>query len=74
MTVPQHPQHTSPVARRRGAALENTLLDAVWTQLQNVSYAKPTMNRVAERPRRAAPGFAAGRARVVLVGGKSWVA
>jgi AcrR family transcriptional regulator len=46
-------QHTSPdhpvASRRRGAALESALLDAAWTELQSVGYAKLTMERVADR-------------------------
>lgn len=39
-----------PVAtRRRGAALESALLDAAWSELQSVGYAKLTMERVADR-------------------------
>jgi len=42
--------HERPGAtRRRGAALENALLDAAWTELQSVGYAKLTMEGVAER-------------------------
>jgi AcrR family transcriptional regulator len=35
--------------RRRGTALQNALLDAAWTELQSVGYAKLTMERVADR-------------------------
>ncbi len=45
-------QHTSPdrplATRRRGAVLEKALLDAAWSELQSVGYAKLTMDRVAE--------------------------
>jgi AcrR family transcriptional regulator len=47
------PRHASPAplvaTRRRGAALENALLDAAWTELQSAGYAKLTMERVADR-------------------------
>jgi AcrR family transcriptional regulator len=50
MTTPSATSPARPVAtRRRGAALENALLDAAWTELQSVGYAKLTMERVAER-------------------------
>ncbi len=46
-------QHTSPAGRlatrRRGAVLEKALLDATWTELQSVGYAKLTMERIADR-------------------------
>jgi AcrR family transcriptional regulator len=35
--------------RRRGATLENALLDAAWAELQSSGYAKLTMERIAER-------------------------
>jgi AcrR family transcriptional regulator len=35
--------------RRRGAALENALLDAAWTELLDVGYNKLTMEGVADR-------------------------
>lgn len=40
-----HPRAT----RRRGAALEDALLDAAWGELQEVGYAKLTMEGVADR-------------------------
>ena len=46
---PNTSQDRPAATRRRGAALENALLDAAWTELQNVGYAKLTMERVAER-------------------------
>jgi AcrR family transcriptional regulator len=50
MTAPGHTSPDHPVAtRRRGAALEDALLDAAWTELQSVGYAKLTMERVADR-------------------------
>jgi AcrR family transcriptional regulator len=50
MVTPRHASPDRPVAtRRRGAALENALLDAAWTELQSVGYAKLTMERVADR-------------------------
>jgi AcrR family transcriptional regulator len=46
-------QHTSPdgplTTRRRGAVLEKALLEAAWSELQSVGYAKLTMERVADR-------------------------
>jgi AcrR family transcriptional regulator len=46
-------QHTSldhpPATRRRGETLQNALLDAAWTELQSVGYAKLTIERVADR-------------------------
>jgi AcrR family transcriptional regulator len=42
--------HETPRAtRRRGATLEQALLDAAWTELQESGYSKLTMERVAER-------------------------
>ena len=35
--------------RRRGAALEAALLDAAWAELQDVGYARLTMEGVADR-------------------------
>jgi AcrR family transcriptional regulator len=35
--------------RRRGAVLENALLDAAWTELRDVGYVKLTMEGVADR-------------------------
>jgi AcrR family transcriptional regulator len=50
MTTPVDTSPARPVAtRRRGAALENALLDAAWTELQSVGYANLTMERVADR-------------------------
>jgi AcrR family transcriptional regulator len=50
MTSPRHASPDRPVAtRRRGAPLENALLDAAWTELHSVGYAKLTMERVADR-------------------------
>jgi AcrR family transcriptional regulator len=50
MTTPPHASPDPPVAtRRRGAALQNALLDAAWTELQSAGYAKLTMERVADR-------------------------
>jgi AcrR family transcriptional regulator len=46
----QHTYPARPVAtRRRGAALEDALLEAAWSELQKVGYAKLTMERVADR-------------------------
>jgi AcrR family transcriptional regulator len=46
-------QPTSPdrpiATRRRGETLQNALLDAAWTELKSVGYAKLTMERVADR-------------------------
>jgi AcrR family transcriptional regulator len=50
MATPRHASPDPPVAtRRRGAALQNALLDAAWTELQSAGYAKLTMERVADR-------------------------
>jgi len=50
------PEHALPEAegsiratRRRGATLEQALLDAAWEELQESGYAKLTMERVADR-------------------------
>jgi AcrR family transcriptional regulator len=52
-------QHASPdralATRRRGAALEKALLDAAWSELQSVGYAKLTMERVADRAKTSRP-------------------
>jgi AcrR family transcriptional regulator len=42
-------QQTPRATRRRGATLEQALLDAAWTELQESGYSKLTMERVAER-------------------------
>ncbi len=51
--------HTSPdrslATRRRGPVLEKALLDAAWTELQSVGYAKLTMERVADRAETSRP-------------------
>ena len=50
MATSHHTSSDRPVAtRRRGAALETALLDAAWSELQSVGYAKLTMERVADR-------------------------
>jgi AcrR family transcriptional regulator len=50
MATSEHAAPDRPIAtRRRGAALENALLEAAWTELQSVGYAKLTMERVADR-------------------------
>jgi AcrR family transcriptional regulator len=50
MATSHHTSSERPVAtRRRGAALESALLDAAWSELQSVGYAKLTMERVADR-------------------------
>jgi AcrR family transcriptional regulator len=50
MPTPQPSSPDHPVTtRRRGKALEHALLDAAWTELQTVGYAKLTMERVADR-------------------------
>jgi AcrR family transcriptional regulator len=50
VTVSQPPSADRPVpTRRRGAALETALLDAAWAELQEVGYARLTMEGVAER-------------------------
>jgi AcrR family transcriptional regulator len=50
MATPEPTTQHPPVAtRRRGATLENALLDAAWTELQTVGYTKLTMERVADR-------------------------
>jgi AcrR family transcriptional regulator len=43
------PQHSGGKTRRRGAALENALLDAAWAELQEAGYAGLTMEAVADR-------------------------
>lgn len=42
-------QHSGGKTRRRGAALEEALLDAAWAELQQVGYRNLTMEAVAER-------------------------
>jgi AcrR family transcriptional regulator len=42
-------QQTPRATRRRGATLEQALLEAAWTELQESGYSKLTMDRVAER-------------------------
>jgi AcrR family transcriptional regulator len=42
-------QHSGGKTRRRGAALENALLDAAWAELQETGYAGLTMEAVADR-------------------------
>jgi AcrR family transcriptional regulator len=42
-------QQTPRATRRRGATLEQALLDAAWTELQESGYSKLAMERVAER-------------------------
>jgi AcrR family transcriptional regulator len=50
MATSHHTSSDRPVVtRRRGAALETALLDAAWSELQSVGYAKLTMERVADR-------------------------
>jgi AcrR family transcriptional regulator len=50
MTTSEHTSTDRPAAtRRRGVALQNALLDAAWTELQSVGYARLTMERVADR-------------------------
>jgi AcrR family transcriptional regulator len=50
VTVSQPTSADRPVAtRRRGAALETALLDAAWAELQEVGYARLTMEGVADR-------------------------
>lgn len=49
---------TSPARRRRGQALEDALLDAAWDELQEVGYAKLTMEGVAERAGTSRPVLA----------------
>jgi AcrR family transcriptional regulator len=50
MAAPRHATPDRPIAsRRRGQALESALLEAAWTELHNVGYAKLTMERVADR-------------------------
>jgi AcrR family transcriptional regulator len=56
MTTSQHTSPDRPLAtRRRGAALEKALLDAAWSELQSVGYAKLTMERVADRAQTSRP-------------------
>jgi len=42
-------QQAPRATRRRGATLEQALLDAAWTELEQTGYSKLTMERVAER-------------------------
>ena len=42
-------QHSSGKTRRRGAALEEALLDAAWAEFQEVGYPSLTMEAVADR-------------------------
>jgi AcrR family transcriptional regulator len=42
-------EHSGGKTRRRGAALEEALLDAAWNELQAVGYANLTMEAVADR-------------------------
>jgi AcrR family transcriptional regulator len=42
-------EHSGGKTRRRGAALENALLDAAWAELQEAGYAGLTMEAVADR-------------------------
>ena len=42
-------QHSGGKTRRRGAALEEALLDAAWAELQEVGYPNLTMEAVADR-------------------------
>jgi AcrR family transcriptional regulator len=50
MAAPRHATPDRPIAsRRRGQALESALLEAAWTELHSVGYAKLTMERVADR-------------------------
>jgi len=41
--------HSGGKTRRRGAALEEALLDAAWAELEEVGYSKLTMEAVADR-------------------------
>jgi AcrR family transcriptional regulator len=43
------PPHPAGGTRRRGATLENALLEAAWEELQSAGYAQLTMERVADR-------------------------
>ena len=47
--APERQQHSGGKTRRRGAALEEALLDAAWAELQEVGYAGLTMEAVADR-------------------------
>jgi AcrR family transcriptional regulator len=42
-------EHSGGKTRRRGAALENALLDAAWAELQEAGYSGLTMEAVADR-------------------------
>jgi AcrR family transcriptional regulator len=53
--LPAHLPDRPSVTRRRGAALENALLDAAWEELHSVGYAKLTMERVADRAQTSRP-------------------
>jgi len=45
----QRQQHSGGKTRRRGAALEEALLDAAWAELQEAGYSSLTMEAVADR-------------------------
>ncbi len=47
--APERQRHSGGKTRRRGAALEQALLDAAWAELQEVGYAGLTMEAVADR-------------------------
>jgi AcrR family transcriptional regulator len=47
--APKRQQHSGGKTRRRGAALEEALLDAAWAELQEVGYPDLTMEAVADR-------------------------
>jgi AcrR family transcriptional regulator len=48
-TSPEPQPHSGGKTRRRGAALEEALLDAAWEELRAVGYANLTMEAVADR-------------------------
>ncbi len=47
--APERQRHSGGKTRRRGAALEEALLDAAWDELQEAGYAGLTMEAVADR-------------------------
>ncbi len=47
--APERQRHSGGKTRRRGAALEQALLDAAWAELQEAGYAGLTMEAVADR-------------------------
>ncbi len=55
MTDPGSPGHPAVARRRRGATLEDAILDAAWRELMDVGYANLTIGAVAGRARTSKP-------------------